>query len=108
LLYLVEFHPFTWGFGDDDLTLEYDYFRDPEGVSFDEGGTYADLQATTVHNRTVESQHPLGEIVSAVIDAGLRLEFLHEHDYTLFLAGRSSRSTASTSSAFQPDGPGCR
>ncbi len=26
----------------------------------------------------------MGDIVSAVIGAGLRLEFLHEHDYTLF------------------------
>ena len=32
----------------------------------------------------MEWQHTLGEIVSAVIGAGLRLEFLHEHDYTLF------------------------
>lgn len=84
VLYLVEFHPFTWCFGDDDLTLEYDYFLDPEGLSFDEGGTYADLEATTAHNRTVEWQHTIGDIVSAVIGAGLRLEFLHEHDYTLF------------------------
>jgi SAM-dependent methyltransferase len=84
LLYLVEFHPFTWGFGDDELTFEHDYFRNPQGVLLEEAGTYADLGAITVHNRTVEWQHPLGEIVSAVIDAGLRLEFLHEHDYTLF------------------------
>jgi hypothetical protein len=35
LLYLVEFHPFAWAFGDDDLTLEYDYFGDPEGVRSD-------------------------------------------------------------------------
>ena len=27
---------------------------------------------------------PLGEVVSAVVDAGLTIEFLHEHDYTLF------------------------
>ena len=83
--YLVEFHPVTFGFADKDLTLEYDYFRAPEGVVFDDGGgTYADLSAKTVNNRTQEWQHPLGEVVSAVIDAGLRLEFLHEHDYSSF------------------------
>jgi hypothetical protein len=27
----------------------------------------------------------VGDVVSAVIDAGLVLELLHEHDYTLFL-----------------------
>ena len=84
VLYLLEFHPVTFGFGDDDLTLAHDYFRDPEGVTFEEAGTYADLRAQTTHNRTVEWQHPLGEIVTAVIGAGLRLEFLHEHDHTLF------------------------
>jgi SAM-dependent methyltransferase len=84
VLYLSEFHPVTWGFGDDDLTLEYDYFPDPAGATFEESGTYADLGAKTVHNRTTEWPHPLGDIVSAVIAAGLRLEFLHEQDYTLF------------------------
>ena len=46
-------------------------------------GTYADLGAVTVHNRTEEWQHTLGDIVSAITAAGLRLELLHEHDHTL-------------------------
>jgi hypothetical protein len=58
------------------------YFH--QRLEFDEPGTYADLGATTEHNRTEEWQHPLGDVVSAVIGAGLTLEFLHEHDYTLF------------------------
>ena len=83
LLYLSEFHPFTWVFADDDLTVEHDYFqRDP--FVFDDPATYADLTAQTVHNRTEEWQHTLGDVVSAVIEAGLRIELLHEHDYTLF------------------------
>ena len=41
------------------------------------------MGAATVHNRTEEWQHTLGDIVSAVTAAGLRLEFLHEHDHTL-------------------------
>jgi SAM-dependent methyltransferase len=81
-LYLSEFHPFSWVFGDDDLTIEHDYFH--HRLEVDEPGTYADLEAPTEHNRTEEWQHSLGEVVTAVIDAGLTLEFLHEHDYTLF------------------------
>jgi hypothetical protein len=46
-------------------------------------GTYADLEAETLHNRTYEWNHTLGVVVSAVIEAGLNLEFLHEQDYTL-------------------------
>jgi SAM-dependent methyltransferase len=81
-LYLSEFHPFAHVFGDHDFTIEYDYFH--SRLEFDEPGTYADLRAPTEHNRTEEWQHPLGDVVSAVIDAGLTLELLHEHDYTLF------------------------
>ncbi|MGF1473756.1 MAG: class I SAM-dependent methyltransferase [Rubrobacteraceae bacterium] len=82
-LYLVEFHPFTNVFGDEDLSLEHDYFH--EGMrAWEDPGTYADLGADTVHNRTYERDHTLGEIVSAIAGSGLVIEFLHEHDYTLF------------------------
>jgi SAM-dependent methyltransferase len=85
-LYLTEFHPFTWVFGDHEVKVELDYFHDPEGVSFDDeaGGTYADLEVPTENNATREWAHTLSDVVSAVLGAGLRLELLHEHDYTLF------------------------
>jgi SAM-dependent methyltransferase len=82
-LYLVEFHPFTWVFADDDLTVEYDYFQ-REPFVFDDPGTYADLKAVTSSNRTEEWQHPLGDVVTALIDAGLTLELLREHDFTAY------------------------
>ena len=83
-LYLAEFHPITWVFGDEDLAPTHDYFQGEEPAVWDEPGTYADLEAETVHNKTYEWNHPLGDVVSAVVEAGLVLEFLHEHDYTLF------------------------
>jgi SAM-dependent methyltransferase len=82
-LYLAEFHPFSRVFGDEDLTVTYDYFQDAPEV-WDEPGTYADLGAETVNNRTYEWLHTLGDVLNAVVDAGLTLESLHEHDYTLF------------------------
>jgi 2-polyprenyl-3-methyl-5-hydroxy-6-metoxy-1,4-benzoquinol methylase len=83
-LYLAEFHPFSHVFGDEDLTVTHDYFQDEEPQVWDEPGTYADLEAETVHNITYEWNHALGDVVSAVIEGGLVLEFLHEHDHTLF------------------------
>ena len=83
-LYLSEFHPFSYDFGDEDLTVVDDYFQGEEPYVWDEPGTYADFEAETVHNRTYEWNHALGHVVSAVIEAGLILEFLHEHDYTLY------------------------
>lgn len=82
-LYLAEFHPFTEVFGDEDLSVTYDYFREGPQV-WDEPGTYADRDAETNNTRTYEWNHTLGEVVSAMIEAGLVLELLHEHDYTLF------------------------
>ncbi len=82
-LYLSEFHPITWVFGDD-LTAAHDYFHTEEPEVWNEPGTYADLEAETIHNTAYEWNHALGEVVSVLIEAGLVLEFLHEHDYTLF------------------------
>jgi SAM-dependent methyltransferase len=52
--------------------------------TFDEPGSYADWDLPTVHNRATLWRHGLGTIVSAICAAGLRIEFLHEHDMTLF------------------------
>ncbi|WP_069171863.1 class I SAM-dependent methyltransferase [Streptomyces griseus] len=83
-LYLAECHPLGECLDDaTGSTVTYDYFsRDPW---VDETpGTYADRDAVTVHNRSVEWQHPVGEVVSALAAAGLRIDFLHEHDVTLY------------------------
>jgi hypothetical protein len=86
-LYLAEFHPFTEVFGDDDLTVERDYFQDAEGERFDgPAGTYADLEAQTEHNVTHEWSHPISQVLSAVLGAGLQIELFSEHDYTMFQA----------------------
>ena len=46
----------------------------------------ADVQVVKVTeaNLTVNWTHTLGAVISVLIAAGLRLEFFHEHDYTLF------------------------
>ncbi|MEE1737982.1 class I SAM-dependent methyltransferase [Streptomyces sp. BE147] len=83
-LYLAEFHPLTDTLDDSTgSTITYDYFSREAWVD-ETPGTYADFHAPTVHNRSVEWQHPVGEVVSALAAAGLRIEFLHEHDVSLF------------------------
>jgi hypothetical protein len=80
--YLAEFHPFTDVFGDDDLTVSESYFDNQPRV-YDEQGTYAQPTAPAVNTVSVEFHHGIGEVVSALAAAGLRIESLHEHDYTL-------------------------
>jgi len=83
-LLLVEFHPFTYVFADEALSVEHDYFHRVEGDCYEDAGTYADPAAVTRHNRSVEWNHPLGDVVTALLAAGLELEGLREHDWTLF------------------------
>ena len=83
-LHLVEFHPITEIFGDDDLSVANPYFHEGPREWPEEDGTYAELEATTVHNASVEFAHPLGEVITAIAARGLRIERLAEHDHTLF------------------------
>jgi len=83
-LYLAEFHPVTDCLDDSTGTkVVHDYFSRDAWVE-ETPGTYADFDAQTVHNRSVEWQHPIGDVVSALAAEGLRIEFLHEHDVSLF------------------------
>jgi SAM-dependent methyltransferase len=85
-VYLAEFHPFADTLDDaEGRTVAYDYFAEGAQV-WDEpdAGSYADPQATVQHTRSIEFVHGLGEVVTALTTAGLRIDFLHEHDYTLW------------------------
>jgi SAM-dependent methyltransferase len=83
-LYLSEFHPFADVFAHESLVADHDYFTKPGGTRYDKAGTYVDWDAETTANANYEWTHPLGSVVTALIDAGLRLDLLHEHDHTLF------------------------
>lgn len=83
-LYLAEFHPFADILDDaEGRTVVADYFDEGPHVST-AAGSYADPAAATRHNTTVQYRHRLGTVLSAITGAGLRLEFLNEHDITLF------------------------
>jgi len=84
--YMVEFHPMGGVFDDGpqatDLVVNYPYFPTGEPIRTEDDGTYADREAT-VENRLVYSwPHPTSEVISALIDAGLRIEFFHEFPFT--------------------------
>ncbi|MEZ5141076.1 MAG: class I SAM-dependent methyltransferase [Acidimicrobiales bacterium] len=83
VLYLSEFHPIADVFHDERLEVGWPYFR-PEGARWEDAGTYTDPSAPTANNVTWEWTHPIGEVVTAIIEAGLRLELLHEHPFTLW------------------------
>jgi ubiquinone/menaquinone biosynthesis C-methylase UbiE len=86
--YIVEFHPFSQVFdespGVDDLHVRYPYFETGEPLLDDSGQDYADPEATFEHRVTYWFPHPLAQVVTSLIDAGLRIEFLHEFPFSTY------------------------
>lgn len=80
-LYYADGHPTAWIFDDGEGELpRFDVPYGTEGVlEFDDGLTYADDSVSTEHTKSFEWMHPLSSTVTALLDAGLRLDFLHEH-----------------------------
>ncbi|RLT28011.1 MAG: methyltransferase domain-containing protein [Chloroflexi bacterium] len=76
-LYLLDGHPYSHVFGEEQLTVEVDYFS-AEPMRWDEPGSYADANASTAHNTTFEWTHTIGSIITSLATAGLHIEFLHE------------------------------
>jgi SAM-dependent methyltransferase len=83
-LFLREGHPMLWamedGRPDGLLAVEYPYFERDEPSVFDEGGTYVETDVVFTHNLTHEWNHGLGELITALLGAGLELTGLAEHD----------------------------
>ena len=81
-VYVYEGHPVLWALDqerdDHQLVISEPYFELAAASEFDGEYTYVDGPAME-HTKTYEWNHGIGEIVTALIDAGLRLEFLHEH-----------------------------
>jgi SAM-dependent methyltransferase len=83
-LFIREGHPMMWALDEktNPPALGYPYFEHVEPLVFDEPGTYVDVGAGTefVHGLTHSWNHGLGEIITALMDAGLRLTQFVEHD----------------------------
>lgn len=82
LLYVYEGHPMLWSLNehrsDDTLEVTSTYFE-IAAPTIDEGDTTYVDGPKMERRQTFMWNHGLGEIATAIIDAGLRIEFIHEH-----------------------------
>ena len=82
-LFLREGHPMMWSLdesrSDDLLVVRYPYFETPEPITEEDPGTYVITDTTFTANTSHSWNHGLGEIVTALMDAGLELTMLEEH-----------------------------
>jgi 2-polyprenyl-3-methyl-5-hydroxy-6-metoxy-1,4-benzoquinol methylase len=81
IFYIREFHPFAYIFDDEDptqLSIKLPYFQGEEPLMFESEGSYASGDGKTGLLKAYEWNHPISEIINALIDEGLRVQFLHE------------------------------
>jgi len=82
-LFIREGHPvlsaLEYDRSDGLLVLKDPYFETAEPQIYDDGGTYVETDVEFTHNVTHEWNHGIGEIVTAVLDAGMTLTGLVEH-----------------------------
>ncbi len=81
IFYMVEFHPVLSMIDDNGEKLEYPYFHSPKPMKFVSEGSYSDPENDFRHD-SYEWFHSLGEIITALISAGLRIDFIHEFPYS--------------------------
>jgi len=83
-LFIREGHPMLWtleaGRADDLLVVDSPYFEHAEPLVDEDPGTYVRTDATFEHNLSYSWNHGLGEIITALLDNGMRITALTEHD----------------------------
>ena len=86
VFYIVEGHPFASIFYNEkdatELQVAYPYFPQATPEAYPCDGSYA--TDADLHYTAYEWPHSLSEIVNALLQAGLRLEFLHEFPYAAY------------------------
>jgi 2-polyprenyl-3-methyl-5-hydroxy-6-metoxy-1,4-benzoquinol methylase len=81
-LYLSEIHPLVLGLSEDGRLLARDILHAGYQVNTTPGGTYAVPDAEMVNRVTFERVHGIGDVLTAVLDAGLSVEHFGEQHYT--------------------------
>lgn len=80
VFYIVDFHPLVWMFDYTSGKAELKYgYHQQEAIYEEYEGTYADANSKMV-SKEYGWNHGLGDVVSALTEAGLIVDFLKEHD----------------------------
>ncbi|MEM1001240.1 MAG: class I SAM-dependent methyltransferase, partial [Bacteroidota bacterium] len=78
--YIVEFHSILWMFDYQTNPPELKYHYSQEEVIYEEYlGTYADKDSKMM-SKEYGWNHGIGKVISSLAEAGLKIEFLNEHD----------------------------
>ena len=76
----AEFHPVVWMFDNDFKEVFYNYFN-IEPILEEAEGTYANKEAA-LNTTTITWNHPISEVLNALISNGLAINCFNEFDYS--------------------------
>ncbi len=88
-LFMREGHPVLFTVDEtrtDDVHLHYPYWEHDEALVFDDDASYVETSRPLTATRTFEWNHSLGEIVTAIVRAGMRIDLLVDHDSVPWMA----------------------
>lgn len=77
---MADFHPVIWMYDNAIQHITYSYFN-RETIFETEEGTYAQTDAALQHT-SISWNHPISDILNALISAGLRIDVFNEYDYS--------------------------
>ena len=69
-----------------ELRIAYPYFHRETPEAYECSGSYATDPGVLDSRMTYEWAHSLGDVVNALLDAGLQLVFLHEFPFSFYRA----------------------
>lgn len=80
VFYMAEFHPIVWMFDylDGKQIMKYGYMQD-EVIYEEYEGTYANQNSKMI-SKEYGWNHGLSEVINALIEAGLQIDYLNEYD----------------------------
>jgi SAM-dependent methyltransferase len=78
--YMAEFHPVVWMFDEEFTHIKY-YYDNREVIVTENEGTYTDRNAD-IKGKEYSWNHSISEVLNALINAGLKIEFFKEYMYS--------------------------
>ena len=89
--YMAEFHPVVWMFDDDFTHIKYHY-DNKELIVMEDQPTYTE-DKNEISGKVYSCSHSISELLNALINAGLKIEFFNEHTFSPYSNFKNSVET---------------
>ena len=86
--YMAEFHPVVWMFDDDFTHIKY-YYDNKEIIVMEDQPSYTGDKNEIV-GKEYSWNHSISEVLNALINAGLKIEFFNEHTFSPYANFKNS------------------